>query len=141
MKLVYQYMAIFFTFSPTSNHRHPLQVENCVVDEDDNVKSGLKGLRVKNLPDIRDLGPRDLGSKVVKQLLENGARCWWTGPNASVACRLLIWEAVIRQSLISRTACIAGCLISVSLYWRVVFSFFPTKYTNMSCLIVQSFRK
>ena len=50
MKLVYQYMAIFFTFSPTSNHLHPIQVENCdsnsrlVVDEDDNVKSGLKGL-------------------------------------------------------------------------------------------------
>ena len=50
MKLVYQDMAIFFTFSPTSNHLHPLQVENCdsnsrpVVDEDDNVKSGLKGL-------------------------------------------------------------------------------------------------
>ena len=48
MKLVYQYMAIFFSFSPTSNHLHPLQVENCdsnsqlVVDED--VKSGLKGL-------------------------------------------------------------------------------------------------
>ena len=44
MKLVYQYMAIFFNFSPTSNHLHPLQVENCdsnsrlVVDEDDNGK-------------------------------------------------------------------------------------------------------
>ena len=41
MKLVYQYMVTFFTFSPTSNHLHPLQVENCgsnsrlVVDEDD----------------------------------------------------------------------------------------------------------
>ena len=50
MKLVYQYMTIFFTFSPTSNHLHPLQVENCdinlrfVVNEDDNVKSGLKRL-------------------------------------------------------------------------------------------------
>ena len=50
MKLVYQYMTIFFTLSPTSNHLHPLQVENCdsnsqlVVDEDDKVKSGLKGL-------------------------------------------------------------------------------------------------
>ena len=50
MKLVYQYMAIFFTFSPTSNHLHSLQVENCdsnlrlVLDEDDNVKSDLKGL-------------------------------------------------------------------------------------------------
>ena len=50
MQLVYQYMAIFFIFSPDSNHLHPLQVENCnsisrlVVNEDDNVKSGLKGL-------------------------------------------------------------------------------------------------
>ena len=50
MKLVYQYMAVFFNLSPTSNHLHPLQVENCdsnsrlVVDEDDNVKSGMKGL-------------------------------------------------------------------------------------------------
>ena len=48
MKLVYQYMAIFFNFSPTSNHLHPLQVENCdsnsrlVVDEDDNVKFRLE---------------------------------------------------------------------------------------------------
>ena len=50
MKLVSQYMAIFFSFSPTSNHLHPLQVENCdsnsllVVDEDDSGNSGLKGL-------------------------------------------------------------------------------------------------
>ena len=50
MKLFYQYMAIFFNFSPTSNHLHPLQVENCdsnsrlVVDEDGNAKSGLKEL-------------------------------------------------------------------------------------------------
>ena len=50
MKLVYQYIVIFFNFSPTSNHLHPLQVENCdsnsrlVVDEDDNVKSEVKGL-------------------------------------------------------------------------------------------------
>ena len=42
IKLVYQCMAIFFNFSPTSNHLHPLQVENCdsnsrlVVDEYDN---------------------------------------------------------------------------------------------------------
>ena len=52
MKLVYQYMPIFFNLSPTSNHLHPLQVENCdsnsrlVVDEDDNVKSGLQGLNM-----------------------------------------------------------------------------------------------
>ena len=46
MKLVYQYIAIFFNFSTTSSHLHPLQVENCdsnsrlVVDED-----GLKGFK------------------------------------------------------------------------------------------------
>ena len=50
MKLVYQYMTIFFNFQTTSNHLHLLQVENCdsnsrlVVDEDDNLNSGLKGL-------------------------------------------------------------------------------------------------
>ena len=42
MKLVYQYMAIFFNFPLTSSHFHPLQVENCdsnsrlVVDGDNN---------------------------------------------------------------------------------------------------------
>ena len=59
MKLVYQYMVIFFNFSPTSNHFHPLQAENCdsnswlVVDGDDdgkfrpeNVKRLIK--RIKN---------------------------------------------------------------------------------------------
>ena len=48
MKLVYQYMAIFFNFSPTSNHLHPLQANNCdsnsrlVLDEDDNGKLRLE---------------------------------------------------------------------------------------------------
>ena len=47
MKLIDQYMAIFYNFSPTLNHLHPLQVENCdsksrlVVDEDDNGKFRL----------------------------------------------------------------------------------------------------
>ena len=51
MKVVNQYMAIFMNFSPTSNHLHPLEVENCdsnsrlVVDEDDNGKLRLE--RVK----------------------------------------------------------------------------------------------
>ena len=52
MKLVYQYVAIFFIFSPISNQLHPLQVDNCdsnsrlVVDEDHNGKlnPALKGL-------------------------------------------------------------------------------------------------
>ena len=43
MKLVYQYMVIFLTFSPTSSHLYPLHVEKfsnlrLVVDEDDNDK-------------------------------------------------------------------------------------------------------
>ena len=48
MKLLYQFMAIFVNFSPTSSHFHPLQVENCgsnsrlVVDEDDNGKFRLE---------------------------------------------------------------------------------------------------
>ena len=48
MKLAYQYMVIFFNFSTTSNHLHPLQVENCdsnsrlVVDEDDSGKFRLE---------------------------------------------------------------------------------------------------
>ena len=48
IKLVY--MLIFFTFFTHLNHLHPLQVENydsnsrLVVDENDNVKSGLKWL-------------------------------------------------------------------------------------------------
>ena len=48
MQLVYQYMAIFFNFSRTSNHLHPLQVKNCdsnsplVVYEDDNGKFRLE---------------------------------------------------------------------------------------------------
>ena len=43
-KLSYQYMANLFNFSSTSNHLHPLQVENCdsnsrlVVGEDDKCK-------------------------------------------------------------------------------------------------------
>ena len=51
MKLVYQYMSILFNFKTTSNHLHPLQVENCdsnsrlVVDEDDDGKPMLE--RVK----------------------------------------------------------------------------------------------
>ena len=52
MKLVDQYMAIFFTFSPTSSHLHPLQVKNCdsnsrlVVDENDNDKFRLERINI-----------------------------------------------------------------------------------------------
>ena len=54
MKLVYQYMAIFFNFSPTSNHLRPLPVENCdsnlqlVVDEDGSGKFRPESVKVKH---------------------------------------------------------------------------------------------
>ena len=50
--MVYQYMAVFRYFSPTSYHLHPLQVENCdsnsrlVVDEDDKIKFRLERVKV-----------------------------------------------------------------------------------------------
>ena len=52
MKLVCQYIAVFFNLSPTSNHLHPLQVENCdsnlrLVVDDDNGK--FRDERVKAL--------------------------------------------------------------------------------------------
>ena len=58
MKLACQYMVIFFNFSPTSNHFHPLQVENCdsnsrlVVDENDPGKFRLQ--RVNSYTTERD---------------------------------------------------------------------------------------
>ena len=53
MKLAYQYIAISFNFSPTSNHLHALQVENCdsnsrlVVDEEDNGKFRLERVKLQ----------------------------------------------------------------------------------------------
>ena len=61
MKLVYQYIAIFFNFSTTSSHLHPLQVENCdsnsrlVVDEDDYGKFRIE--RVKLRYYLQSIGP------------------------------------------------------------------------------------
>ena len=52
MKLVYQYMVIFFNFSPTTNHIHPPQIKNCdrnlrlVVDEDDKGKFRLERVKL-----------------------------------------------------------------------------------------------
>ena len=58
IKLVYQYMAIFFNFPPTSNHLHTLQVENfdsnsrLVVDEDDNGKFRLERVLKRSSPSL-----------------------------------------------------------------------------------------
>ena len=52
MKLVYQYMAIFFNFSHTSTHLCPLQGQNCdsnsrlLVDDDDNGKFRLERFNI-----------------------------------------------------------------------------------------------
>ena len=52
MKLVYQYVVIFFIFKPIQVIFNPLQVENCgrnsrhVVDEDDNGKFRLERVKV-----------------------------------------------------------------------------------------------
>ena len=54
-KLFYEYIVIFFNLSPTSNHIHPLLVENCdsnsrlVVDEDDNGKFRLESVKTYNM--------------------------------------------------------------------------------------------
>ena len=64
MKLVCQYMVIFFNFPPISNHLHPPQVVNCdsnsrlVVDEDDYGKFRLERVKLqiskkKHLVDYR----------------------------------------------------------------------------------------
>ena len=48
MQMLYQFMAIYVSLTPTSSHLHPLQVEYCdsnwrlVADEDDNGKFGLE---------------------------------------------------------------------------------------------------
>ena len=55
MKLVYQYVVIFFKFKTTSSHLHPLQVENCgsnsrlVVDEDNNGQFRLERVKAKGI--------------------------------------------------------------------------------------------
>ena len=50
-KLAYQYMAVFFNFSTTSNHLHPLQVETAIRGlwwmKMTMLNSGLKGLNNK----------------------------------------------------------------------------------------------
>ena len=40
----YQYMRIFLNLSPTSSHRHPLQIRNCDMMKMTMVNSGLRGL-------------------------------------------------------------------------------------------------
>ena len=67
MKMVYQYIVIFFPFSRTSNHLHPLQVENCdstsrlIVDEDDTGKFRIQRV---NLARVLGLIPEQIHNKL-----------------------------------------------------------------------------
>ena len=64
-------MAIFFNFSPTSNHLHPLQVENCgsnfrlVVDEMTMINSGSKGLKQNGVADAAAASVADFIAVVI----------------------------------------------------------------------------
>ena len=67
MRLVYQYMLIFFNFKITSNHLHSLQVENCdsnsrlVKDEDDYGKFRPERVKRHSVPNAISLNNlRDL---------------------------------------------------------------------------------
>ena len=67
MKLFTDTWAIFFTFLPTSNHLHPLQVKNCgsnsrlIDDENDNGKFGAERVNkfIYILPVLPDRPTRD----------------------------------------------------------------------------------
>ena len=63
-------MLVFFIFSPSSNHLHPLQVENCdsnsrlLVDEDDYGKFRLKRVKSNSLKFFMCSIPQNSNSKV-----------------------------------------------------------------------------
>ena len=77
-------MEIFFDFSPTSSHLHPLQVENCdsnsrlVVDEDDNGKFRLERV---NWSDTMA----------------------WMGLNAMLIIYSLVWRGIVTSEYFKMT--------------------------------------
>ena len=129
MKLSYEYMVIFLNFSPTSNHLHPLQVENCdsnsrlVVDEDDNDK--FRPERVKPV-----LGPIPGHCHVCKVGSENLLR------------HILHPRADARQHVLCRDTCqfLSGrpsCRYRISLIFSCVRASITTRLTLFSarCLM------
>ena len=77
---IHQYMVIFFNFSPTSNHLHPLQVENCgsnsrlVMDEDDNGKVRLERVKFQcRRPMAKQLSVQNV-MKISLELTEESVR-------------------------------------------------------------------
>ena len=80
MKLLYQYMAIFFIFQNTSNHLHPLQVENCdsnsrlVVDEDDNGKFRPERVTRARNTDSKLLKPSETGHLSINEMSKKMAQ-------------------------------------------------------------------
>ena len=75
MKLVYQLLIIFFNFQTTSNHLHPLQVENCgsnsrlVVDEDDYGELRLEWVNPSDINLITGFYPPPTKHGVVRGIL------------------------------------------------------------------------
>ena len=78
-------MAIFFNFSPTSSHLHPLQVENygsnsrLVVDEDDNGKFRLervKGSTQLTMYNIEAVGASVTGGDMIVYRRNDTAISW-----------------------------------------------------------------
>ena len=122
MKLFYEYMVIFLNFSPTSNHLHPLEDENCdsnsrlVVDEDDNGKFRLE--KVKPV-----LGPIPGHCHVCKVGSENLLR------------QILHPRADARQHVLCRDTCqfLSGsCRYRISLIFSCVRPSITTRLTVFS---------
>ena len=106
MKLVYQYMTIFFNFETTLNHLHPLQVENCdsnsrlVVNENDNFKFRLE--KVNMTPSwchSKHIGSMSIFTHVKQWLktLGNFSRSKWNGNTRSVCiCSIYTHTLTVR---------------------------------------------
>ena len=97
MKIFYQYMAIFFNFSPTSNHLHSLKVENCgsnswlVVNEDDNGKCRIE--RVNSRLNQELLGKRRVFNHQDLKMVGTQIKQIWI-----IFTHLKLWVAVARHN-------------------------------------------
>ena len=111
---------ILLTYLLTSNHIHPLQVENCgsnsrlVVDEYDNVKSGLKGLMWAR---VTISGP-DVGPTLYKCYSNVLCLLVWTQLPANTrhwtSVGLMLGQRRRRWTSIESTSWLLGVLTSVS---------------------------
>ena len=107
MKLVYQYMVLFFTFSPTSSHLHPLQVENCysnsrlVVDEDDNGKFRLERVKSRNF--IQNMACVVHKFEIIINILVSSFRLIWIPFYGSMSIKKISAGIVFRRQNLTST--------------------------------------